>query len=1132
MENFNILDRNQKIYSSYLLEASAGTGKTFAIENLFARLLLDAKPLHIDEMLIVTFTQAAAKDLKMRIRNNLETILHTINQPSEEMPDYLMAIKEKDGLAEAQIKIQEALIRIEEAQISTIHGFCYQVLHDYAFEAGISLQENEEELFLSDENLLEVIDLFFKTRLKESFITGSELEIAIKRHLGVENLKHSLLNTVKKGIQIDSRADLENSFIFFKEEIDSLKERGWKKDLIVADLLALAPNYKGVCDRQGNVKQEYLNKIDRLSALFDRLETSSSDLDAQIKDQLFKVFTPSQLKSQVKKVSLHNPEIIAQFKNKLWPIIEEASGYLNIYSKLAAACQKAVFQYLKVNEKLEFSYLLRKTFEIITHNLKFKEKISDQFKAVIIDEFQDTDPLQWKIFEKLFLNSKTYLYLVGDPKQSIYSFRSADIYTYFSAEKALLAECKAALNTNFRSEQKLVLALNCLFDEQKTPGWLFLPRLNETLRYPPVSFSNKIAPFPFKDALGSIHFCIAQKEDTSLEHLEDRIFFPYYAEEIQRLNVLEGVPLKDIAILVSDRFQMKRLATFLKKKNIKVAIQRAENLKESGLPQVLGELLAAVLNPKNESLLKIALGGKLIAYSLMELSLLEDPFIHAKTIEKMLSFKKIWLQKGFGCFFEAFLDSVWKDFTIREEILRVSEGEFFFGKLYQVATLLIEYEMKTAATPEKLLNYLRELEEWSEEDEDLKVVQDMTKDAVNMMTLFASKGLEFGIVFVHALLKRSKVKEELALVKEKEELKLSALKIGSVNYELWLEEIDAEKMRQLYVALTRAKHRVYIAAQDGQKPPKKGTAAPIELFLARLGHPSCALNELYQRLESSVINNLETLDSDGLITKSFLKECNSSFSLHKEEIDEVLIPPKEFLISVKPLFSHSFSSLQFVANLETSPNAPHDFEASLKNAHTLPAGKETGILLHLLLQNFNFNEELNLKAHIRPFTKNTPFEKWESILFEIIKNALFAPLGNEKIRLAGLKPFQLFKEMEFLCSADLIKLPFEYHEKGFLNGVIDLAFTANRKYYLIDWKSNWLGEDSSYYSKEHLELAMKQHDYFLQARIYKAAFEQYMTLFEDRPFKDYFGGFFYIFLRGLDAFFPERGVYHFFMDEL
>ena len=318
---------------------------------------------------------------------------------------------------------------------------------------------------------------------------------------------------------------------------------------------------------------------------------------------------------------------------------------------------------------------------------------------MIIDEFQDTDPLQWQIFYKLFLEEKNaFVYLVGDPKQSIYAFRNADIYTYLRALRAVGEENRYCLTTNYRSEPGLIAALNALFDENSAPSWLSLPHLKQSLPYLPVNTPESVKVWPFKDHLSAVHFCTADAQNAKLEVVEERLFFPYFATEIGRLKREEGFSYQQIAILVRDRFQADRLAEHLKKCRIAVSLQRSSSLSSSPALQALIEVLNAVLHPSSDKHLKIALGGKLFGYSSTDLMQFED---NATWIEKLCALKKLWREKGFGRMFQALLDMRVKPVPYAKRFCGARKVKFFWHELMHAASLLLEEEARLSS-PERL----------------------------------------------------------------------------------------------------------------------------------------------------------------------------------------------------------------------------------------------------------------------------------------------------------------------------------------------------------------------------------------------------------------------------------------------
>ncbi len=135
---FNCLNRNTPITGNHFLEASAGTGKTFAIEHIVARLLLEKETFSIQNILVVTFTKAAVRDLRLRIRNNLEVVFRFLREENETPFDYLIPFLEKEKRNKALVKIEEALFFFDQNQIFTIHAFCYRMLQEGFLEAKIS----------------------------------------------------------------------------------------------------------------------------------------------------------------------------------------------------------------------------------------------------------------------------------------------------------------------------------------------------------------------------------------------------------------------------------------------------------------------------------------------------------------------------------------------------------------------------------------------------------------------------------------------------------------------------------------------------------------------------------------------------------------------------------------------------------------------------------------------------------------------------------------------------------------------------------------------------------------------------------------------------------------------------------
>jgi exodeoxyribonuclease V beta subunit len=1148
MKRFNVLDRKQDVHRHYLLEASAGTGKTFSIENIVVRLLLEEPALPLEKILVVTFTRAATRDLKTRIRLNIEKALSFLSGSKADIPDYLLACLEQGekSISLAKKKLEQALFCFDQAQIFTIHGFCARMLRDHLFESDIGISFGASENSFLDSQVIGIIRDYFRTEVKNTHFSKEQLNILLREYgPSVEDLEKTLLKLIKKSLEIENSPDFSFYLKAFQAQMLELK-LNWKfsSDKIIADFVKQAPFYKDLCDRQSNLKAENLDIIARFASLFDLNAWGSEEMDQILRDGLFYVeaLDPSQRKAKAKLPSdLNYPNFIDLIQEKIQPIIKQAGSPLIILSRVAHGCQKMLKKFLLEEEKLGFDDLLL-AMQQATQNPQFVTCIREVYRTAIIDEFQDTDPLQWNIFNNLFLKAGKewgHLYLVGDPKQSIYAFRQADIYTYLSAAEALGPEHHASLDTNYRSQPSLVEALNTLFSSVNTPGFISLPRIGKTLGCNPVFSYPKNKEKNFSDKLGSIHFCLSSSlnkeagKQLQFEEVEHNYFFPYFAEEISRLSRLDGFRYDQFAILVNDRFQAKRLHKFLMVNNIPAILQRTSSLADSSALPALLEFLQAVLNPKNESYIKTALGGRIIGWKHTEVQELKEHANLEKVLAKFYSFRKQWFTNGFAAFFQQLLQSQWhaSSQTVAEKILEQGLEEFYTD-LNQLAHLLMEEESRTFAVPEKLLKFLDQIPLLDlNEDIRLKKHADLTQDAVNILTLHSSKGLEFDIVFALGLINRSPAPS--ALLPKNDPPRLSAEPdTQSAEYKKYCHEFDAEKMRQLYVAMTRAKYRLYapVIVTESDKVPAAGCASPMELFLARFGQQEISQDHLYERLSGfdgqKLMNFIDKISPQKSLSYSYLKDKIVAHPVQKiDSTDIKLVPPPTFKIPGQKKHMLSFTSLANSNPIGLS-ETPHDFNAALKNTHTLPSGAETGNLLHKILESISFKivkEKSNaeqIEDLVHPYIHKSNFADWKSVISQIIFEALQTPLSIDgtSLRLCDLSSDQRYHETEFLYPSNAL-LHIEELERlpGYIKGVIDLVFMHRGKYYLLDWKSNWLGSTFESYSQVHLQQAMADHDYLLQANIYAEALKRYLQLIDKRPFEEIFGGVFYMFLRGLNT---------------
>lgn len=1156
ISEFNVLNREQNIHTHCLLEASAGTGKTFAVENLVVRLLLEEGPTHpplsLDQILVVTFTRAATRDLKKRIRSKIVDTLEFLTSPHSPshkiIPDYLQKIADsgEEQLTASKRVLERALFCFDQAQIFTIHGFCHRILNEYFFESGVHLESGPKETNFSTERGLQVLQDYFRSQVHSSLFSHQQFAKLANCQEKLEKLKQQLLKTIS---QCDLKApprDFHQQLSAFHQVMADLRQRGYThSSKIVEDFIRQAPNYTGICDKQGNIKPENFDKVQRFANLFDRQDWSAADFDGLIQDGLyfFSALAAENLKAKKKtslETPLHYPSFLKDIQYTLNTLVEEAQDPDLLYMRLAYHSQKYLQRYFQKEEIRNYDSLL-KDMHKAAHSPAFVDLIEQKYKAAIIDEFQDTDPLQWDIFEKLFLkrtHSWGYLYLVGDPKQAIYSFRHADIYTYLKAGDIIGSEKTACLSTNFRSQKKLVEALNFLFSA--CTQMIHLPRQESHLPYLAVKAGEKHAPIDFNDSIGSVHFLpvTLEKKKSSLKDLhtlETDHFFPYIIQQILSLQSKQ-IEFNQMAVLVADRYQCHRMSQALALHRIPCITQHQEHLADSLAVAALKEILSAVLSPKDEGLIKIALASPIIGWSHDKISLLNQSELLEEIVISFFQLHTTWMEDGFSSFLNSLLGHKFSlaQCSVAENLVAREEGLEIYQDLLQIADILIEQENHHHYSPHEVISFLDNFVLSQAQDEQaIKCRPNPDLKGVHILTTHSSKGLEYDIVFALGLSQRTRQPEKKRL--DTSHYPPLIVPISNENSQEYLEicqEADAEKMRLLYVALTRAKQRLYIPAvffsEEGSLKP--GTASPLELYLARLNATSLEYTELYKSIQQLHPAHIERLieqakDLQIDITATPITSIPPVARYAQNTDSPEITPPVEFHIPGLPLLMHSYSSLTKPLKSESlllDIKPPSDINCMLKTPHTLPSGAEIGLLLHKILENVPLGciDMLEIKKILFQELRGSSWAAWSEVIEAMILKALTYRFsaGSKNFCLAEIDPNKTYRETEFLFPwlPDL-QVDEVGAAEGLLKGVIDLIFEHNGLYYILDWKSNWLGPSCEHYTHEHLQQAMHKHHYFIQARIYQEALKKYLNISHPKSFEEVFGGIIYVFLRGLDT---------------
>lgn len=1149
--SFDVLNRHLPLHRNYLIEASAGTGKTFSIENIIVRLLVEhfekGDPLTFESILVVTFTRAATRDLKKRVRAAIESAIAQLCL--EESPsDYIQAVIEQGeaAVAAAVKALRQALFQYDDAQIYTIHRFCMNMLTDNPVEGDLPLPSQTQEEPLKRSLIHRIIKDFFRSELDPAHVSPVQIQILLSSYKNqFESLVSSLAKTITRSVDIFPESTFSTHHQNIRKGLQEIKAAfSINRELLKGDVVSLALQYNKILTKEKILRPEIAEGIEILGALLEKGECSEQELDHLLLSGFDLLALLQEERKKPAKANFHYfPKLFQLYRSAIHPHLQAVKNPKKIFARLAYDCLKGFLKYVAEEEKFSPDDLL-KIMKSSLDEPAFLKKVQNKFRAVIVDEFQDTDPIQWQIFEKIFQKedgTTPLIYLVGDPKQSIYAFRNADVYTYLAASNTLGVEAKRSLDTNYRSQSPLVGALNALFSEENFPNLIPLPRIRSHLPYRPVKAAS-VEEKTFSDGRSAVQFFACStvlKRATRMPpaSVERERFFPYIAQEILQLAQKESIPWNEIAILVRDRFQADSLALYLKECGIQASLLRCRKITDSPAYSALKELIWAVLKTNDLSAAKIALGGKIIGWTYEDLIPLEDEAALEPLLAKFALLREQLREGGVERFFYGLLQTKWRSSSsnLFQEILLRSGGASFYKDLKHLGELLVEHQNATHCPPEGLLRFLEELQELAKDDDErANIPQEISESSVNILTLHTSKGLEYDIVFALGVANRTTAQDQLFSHKSEDRDLLLAADEEDPRYLHFCEESDAEKMRQLYVALTRSRYRTYIPIiiqEDLEKPLDPGTLSPIELFLCQLGREKLSYSEIYA--------SLPTLTLHQAVEKIHAAAQGESIGIARLDEDppqqphlvlqatQKIFPPEQVRFHFTRKHILSFSSLVRSSTTEkTEVPPPHDFLAEQKDIHTLPSGSETGTLLHDLLQTLGIKglqkarSVPQLAQDILPLLPYRFQQGWEIPIAEMLWNLSQLPLtdGEEVFTLQEIDPECCWEEMEFLtpCSGIDGVEELERAQQDYLKGFIDLIFEREGRIYIIDWKSNWLGPHPSSYSQDKLDKAIASHRYDIQATLYLQAAKRLLGIVNPDDIK--IAGAFYIFLRGITDF--------------
>ncbi len=1146
-----------------LLQASAGTGKTYAIEGIFVRLLIEYS-LDVREILVVTFTEAATAELRDRVRKRLSAALEQVRR-REFTDEALRCLETLDdaSLASARDQLRRALVLFDEAQIFTIHGFCERTLSRYAFESGNLF---DTALVTDDRGLHEELaGDFWRRRFYSGFpilgrIVNSEFSFPLD-FLGLLNaLRYQIDPEVLPAEPSQALEELEDELGRAQQEISA----HWLDDSdgileILSDKSLISQSASNFSPGNRDEIRMHLNDLFR--------DGSPHDDSYRALAKLSRSFIDSATQERAKK----------QGRSAEHPIFEACERFEEIKRKAALKALYDFSEYakealpdLKDRKNVRtFDDLLIRIYQTLRgEGSQFlRTAVGERYRAVLIDEFQDTDPLQWTIFGELFSGVEDHVYLIGDPKQAIYGFRGADIFTYMEAAKK--ADRPFTLERNWRSDEPLIHAVNTLFSGSRNP-FRFSGIPFEPAKWAGQTDPDRIltvGPELPKAPLQILTCEVGDDEKLTKSRATD-FATALVADEIVKLlgsTTRIGnrrIHAGDIAVLVRRRDQAARVQDALKKRRVSAVLSTDASVYESREATELAQLLSAVLDPGNEGLVKGALATGFFRLSADRIhGLTEDEGAWLEILEELINYREQWFRFGFMYFYRSLVEFR----NVRSGILEFSAGERKVTNFDHIADILHRAETEQHLSPEGLLAWfhLQRADQQSRGNEEHQLRMESDERAVQLVTVHKSKGLEYPVVFAPFHWDNARIPTNaFPIVYHPEGSGRSrvVLKKGKdlddgEKARAFEEELSSE-IRLLYVSLTRARNRCYLV----WVPTKEEAHSPVYSILCGESgddvlsrflelaeeHPgSIEVRELKQESPSSWTSDpLQALDQD-------LEESLSAASFEGHIDQRVMLTSFTAVTSGKSadVPDHDDSAL------ETVPEQEERDIIEATGIFAFPKGPKAGIFFHSVFEKVDFRDLAGLDDTVREELNVHGIEedRWHSIACEAIRNRIETPLGegDDAVMLGRIRNDVRLKEVEFLIPVRPftahqlgevyrrftgMEIPSRYPDRigrltidpvdGYMKGFIDLVFEYQGRFYLLDWKSNWLGNRLEDYGPGAVAEAMVNHSYFLQYAIYTVALERYLARrSRDFSYESNFGGVFYVFLRGVDPSEPGRGVF-------
>ena len=1085
--------------SSNLIEASAGTGKTYSIAILLLRLLLEKK-FSIKEILMVTFTKAAVAELEERIRLFIRLAYQVSKEEKIEDTTISTIVNnaiERDGREIVSQLLRDAVIFLDETSVLTIHSFCQQTLTEFAFETN---QLFGAELLQDTAQIIEAaVNRFWRkhitsipTPLLGSVINnlsrGNIVDI-VKNHL--DGKRYNAYNAAEK-IDLDEAyylnilTAIENYTIQYDEE----------RAALIKKITETNASLKTTCNANTIAKKNMLHLVDEPEAFLGYLVAKRGSA------YIIKLFADLlDLWDKCEAIKIEKEAASGKFIDTI---------YYAAITEVGAEVKKYKLQ----NNLVSFDDLILNlhTALVKKENPVLIAALQKKYKAVFIDEFQDTDRLQYEIFKKAFATN-TVLFYIGDPKQSIYAWRKADIATYFKAYDDV--DVRYEMNENYRSSEAYIKAMNLFFQPTADFDTFHYPAAAQAITYIPVNsptintkgklLLNDVDCTPisinYQPNKPSIEYAVAAQ-------IVDLLSNKKYS--ISKNGIHRNIKPSDIGILVRKNKEGNIIKKILAKYGLPaITIGDAKVLESDEAISIL-YILEAMIDISKSNINR-ALLASFTGFNTKQILALKEE----TAIELFKKYKINWDTDGI---YSALMNFM-ADFGIQQIVLQnnFENGERTITNLYQLVELLYKIQTTKKLSALELIGWLkRSIERNDVQGDEYEQRIENDEECIKIVTIHKSKGLEYNIVLAPFLDIAEYKTATFCSFRSDDGTYINFKKEQLTDDQLaeFRQQTEQENRRILYVALTRAVYKCFVyKSTDGKL--KNST---LGFFTSAV---TLTNNILIEEIISADIPEKYHYKPI-IVNKPDITANKINFSLQQENWQRM---------------SYTMLAAEVDKPAKKNTVLPQD-EYDHFIFRQLIKGSQTGNMLHYILENLHFTNNEQWKTVLETAIKRfAPAQKdiYLLPLENMLTHILNAPIliDDVSFNLAEVNfenrihefefdfPVKTFQAAELQTLTDknlLINVKERYNLEGIMNGKIDMLFKCKGKYFILDWKSTYLGDTLEPYTPAALQDAMNENNYHLQYLIYTLATKKYLeSRLPDFNYERDFGGVLYLFIRGMRA---------------